>query len=60
MSKSKQKRREQVGGPMNNPQNMAASMSPLPGCTAGSGQHPEQPRQRHAGQPAAALLDERL
>ena len=32
------KRREQVGGPMNNPQNMAASMSPVcPGAPQGPG-----------------------
>ena len=37
MSKSKQERRERVGGPMNNPQNLAASMSPLPGAPQGPG-----------------------
>lgn len=37
MSKSKQERREKVGGPMNNPQNLAASMSPLPGAPQGPG-----------------------
>ena len=37
MSKSKQARREKVGGPSNNPQNLAASMSPLPGAPQGPG-----------------------
>ena len=43
MSKSKQQRREQIGGPANNPQNLAASMSPLPGAPQGPGNAQNNP-----------------